>query len=767
MAGTLAKLFISLGLDSTGVKPGADSARSSLKSLDDTSGTMKDHVTKNFKESGESAGAFGKATSGAMDVFKGVVGGMGVGFGLEAITGGLESVIDKASEMQKSDAQTEAAIKSTGGAAHITASEVTELADSIQKKTGVDAAQIQASENLLLTFTNVRNEVGKGNDIFNQATQTATDMSVALGQDAKSSAIQLGKALNDPLTGITALSRVGVTFDAAQKASIKTDMARGDSLSAQKIILTELNKEFGNSAEAAGNTLPGKFKIFKESLIDWGAHIVTQTEPILVNFINDLAPIGTFLGDVLPPILSMAGNLIGTVFGGAVSLLGGIFATVRPVLQPFADIFNGLISDLKTGEGFVDAVTNTIYDLGRAFGGTNKDASGAVIIFRRVFDTVEAILSEVGPFINDVRQGFVLFWAMMTGGDAQVSTSFLSRFGVTIRGVANTVKSIVVPIFKTLVSVAKDIGEAYVKYIGALADIFMTKAIPAFQIFWQWAGPKVMEVLAFIKSNIPPIVDIITTGFQLIAAIVEKSLDVVVFVITTACNIIQWIWTHFGSYILNVVNTVFNSILIVVQTVINVVRDVIKFALDIIQGHWSDAWHQVVNLFGDLLGGVGKLLGTILSGLGAIIKDAASDLVSHMGDLAGALINGLINGLKAMGGALLNALKGLIPGPIASMLGIHSPSTLMHGYGINLMQGLALGMQSSYDLVDKAVKGIPLSSFTPITPNVPGLSGAAPLSSAANSSQSPQPITIHQTFTGSDIKPSDVSRQLAWTLKTS
>ena len=79
------------------------------------------------------------------------------------------------------------------------------------KKTGIDDEAIQSGENLLLTFTNIRNEAGKGNDVFNQATETMTDMSVALGQDMKSRRRQLGKALNDPIKGITALSRVGVS----------------------------------------------------------------------------------------------------------------------------------------------------------------------------------------------------------------------------------------------------------------------------------------------------------------------------------------------------------------------------------------------------------------------------------------------------------------------------------------------------------------------------------------------------------------------------
>jgi phage-related minor tail protein len=92
-----------------------------------------------------------------------------------------------------------------------------DLATAISNKTGIDDEAIQSGENLLLTFTNIRNETGKGNDVFNQATQTITDMSVALGQDMKSSAIQVGKALNDPIKGVTALQRVGVSFTAAQK----------------------------------------------------------------------------------------------------------------------------------------------------------------------------------------------------------------------------------------------------------------------------------------------------------------------------------------------------------------------------------------------------------------------------------------------------------------------------------------------------------------------------------------------------------------------
>jgi hypothetical protein len=80
---------------------------------------------------------------------------------------------------------------------------------------------ILSGENMLLTFTNI------GRDVFPMATETMLDMSQALGQDVTASAMQLGKALNDPVAGITALTRVGVTFSEEQKAVIESLAATG------------------------------------------------------------------------------------------------------------------------------------------------------------------------------------------------------------------------------------------------------------------------------------------------------------------------------------------------------------------------------------------------------------------------------------------------------------------------------------------------------------------------------------------------------------
>jgi hypothetical protein len=179
--------------------------------------------------------------------------GLGITAGAGAILAGgvfLKGAFDEAEEAAKVAALTAAAIESTGGAANVTAEEVAELSEAMSAKVGMDDELIQSGANLLLTFKNVRNEVGEGNDIFNKATEAAVDLSAAGFGSVTATSKQLGKALNDPLKGITALGRAGVTFTEDQEKMIEKMVESGDILGAQKAILKEVNDQVGGAAEA-------------------------------------------------------------------------------------------------------------------------------------------------------------------------------------------------------------------------------------------------------------------------------------------------------------------------------------------------------------------------------------------------------------------------------------------------------------------------------------------------------------------------------------
>ena len=107
--------------------------------------------------------------------------------------------------------------------------------------------------------------------MFDRAELASVNLSARLGQDLQSSAIQVGKALNDPIKGVTALQRVGVSFTAQQREQIKAMVEAGNVAGAQGIILGELEKQFGGAAEAQRKATPGadvqqQWRTFQEAI---------------------------------------------------------------------------------------------------------------------------------------------------------------------------------------------------------------------------------------------------------------------------------------------------------------------------------------------------------------------------------------------------------------------------------------------------------------------------------------------------------------------
>src|SRR5262249_48162283 len=115
--------------------------------------------------------------------------------------------------------------------------------------------------------------------------------------------------LNDPINGVTALQRVGVTFTDQQKEQIKVMVESGHTMDAQKVILKELNTEFGNSARAYGETLPGKLAIFHTAMDNIAETIGGALLPLLTDLVGKAA---VWAQNAIPFIENFAG-VIGAV----------------------------------------------------------------------------------------------------------------------------------------------------------------------------------------------------------------------------------------------------------------------------------------------------------------------------------------------------------------------------------------------------------------------------------------------------------------------
>lgn len=176
-------------------------------------------------------------------------------------------------------ADTAAVLRSTGHVAGVTAGRVDDLAKSLQRMSGYDDEAVASAENLILTFTNVRDVAGKGNDVFTQTIKSTLDLSRRFDQDLSTSAVQLGKALQDPVRGVTALRRAGISFSESQQRTIRHLVETGRVLDAQKIVLREVRRETGAAAEAYGKTMAGQIDILKGNLTNLAGEIAQTLNP--------------------------------------------------------------------------------------------------------------------------------------------------------------------------------------------------------------------------------------------------------------------------------------------------------------------------------------------------------------------------------------------------------------------------------------------------------------------------------------------------------
>jgi phage-related protein len=244
------------------------------------------------EKAGDEAGAAaGKHTSSS---FTKTIKGLAAGFAMFAVADFVKGSLTAARELAAAQRMTAAVIKSTGGAARVTASDIDQLTRKLSEQDGVQGATVRSGENVLLTFTAIRNAAGRGNDIFNQTTQAALNLSAAMHQDLQSSVVQLGKALSDPVKGLTALHRVGVTFSTQQKEQIALLMKHNNILGAQKIILGEVTKEFGGAAAAATDPAQKaavKWQDFKEQIGQQLLPVLTQLVGLFVKLLPTVVKI--------------------------------------------------------------------------------------------------------------------------------------------------------------------------------------------------------------------------------------------------------------------------------------------------------------------------------------------------------------------------------------------------------------------------------------------------------------------------------------------
>ena len=188
-----------------------------------------------------------KAVSGmkdATDAASGVTGSLkslgkivGPAVGTAAVVGFGKASVTAAQESAVATARLDQIFSSMGDTTGEASKAAQDYASSLSGRIAVEDEAIMAGQAQLATFGAVSSESARMAGIFDRATAAGADLAAAGFGSIDSNAVQLGKALEDPAKGMTALAKSGVTFTDAQKDQINAMQESGDLLGAQKILL--------------------------------------------------------------------------------------------------------------------------------------------------------------------------------------------------------------------------------------------------------------------------------------------------------------------------------------------------------------------------------------------------------------------------------------------------------------------------------------------------------------------------------------------------
>jgi phage-related minor tail protein len=250
---------------------------------------------------------------------------------------------------------------------------VSAYAESLEKSVAVDADVIKATQTKLATFSALTKSVNLAGGSFDRATKAALDMAAAGFGTAEGNAVQLGKALQDPIKGLAALAKSGVTFTEQEKEKIKTLVESGKELQAQEMILKAIEGQVGGTAEASASSFDKmKFAVagVSDTFGDMMLPVIDALAPKLAAFSAWAQEnpglmkivVGTFVAltaAVVALNIAMSLNPISLIVIGIGLLIAGLAAAYIK-FEGFRKLVDVIFDGIKLGFGLVVTYLKTV-----------------------------------------------------------------------------------------------------------------------------------------------------------------------------------------------------------------------------------------------------------------------------------------------------------------------------------------------------------------------------------------------------------------------
>lgn len=581
------------------------------------------------------------------------------------------------------------------------------------------------------------------------------------GADVKRVSVLTGKGLDDMSNGLyETISAWGDSADAVKQFEIAAKAAVGgkaETIDAVKM-LSVVTKGYGDTSAAAVQKVA--------DLAFQTANLGQTTFPELANEMGKVVPLAATLTVKQEELFGAMATLTG-VTGGTAEVATQLRATMQALINPTSQMASKLSKlGFTNGKTMIETMglQGTLDLLAKSTGGNTAELA-------KMFGSVEA-LNAVLALTGNQSADFTTKTLAMTQAAGAADEAFRKKsetFNAMVARLKQMGTVAMVELGEKFLPVLMQLGEwvmanmptvqavmeqafnlvgAAVNWLGGIFTWFMGNILTPFVAAWNGNADAMATPIGRLAGIVKTVWEAVAGYFttfktnvwepfvrgwnggntemgstsERIYALIGSVFRGVWEVVKSVLDALSLIWNEWGDEIMKVVGIAFETVLRVIDSALKIVDGVIKFFIALFKGDWEGMWQAIVQIWNGLwsgivaiVEGVWGILSTVLGGLLGSLSKWFIDLVTDAYNWGANMMQGFYDGITGWFGRIADSVSGFVSrmtDQVKSVLGIHSPSRVFADIGANIGAGLAIGIEGSADVVNRALADVAGASMS-------------------------------------------------------